>query len=253
MSQLCPEYPDPDEGFVMTFQVALAASDGWVMASDTQETRFSGIASGAIRETLDTKKITYDSASDTTYMVSGDDIGRSAARQIVNALIAYKDEARYHNNEWYEETFVRLADSAWATSEAAKRPASPRKIILAPFNYKPLWEIWVDKESKAERMYSRVYSGDTTNPAKFFVEQYYKRELGESPPAARNLLGLVAHTVLMAGERNPSGVHGLEITFMEDGGLVVWDFGSPELRRLIAASERIDKYLLTHLTESFEA
>jgi hypothetical protein len=43
----------------MTFQVALVAKNGWLMASDTLENRYAGAQYQAVRETINTKKITY--------------------------------------------------------------------------------------------------------------------------------------------------------------------------------------------------
>jgi hypothetical protein len=56
-------------------------------------------------------------------------------------------------------------------------------------------------------------------------------------------LSLAAHSVLMAGDRNPSAVGGLEITFWEDGGLIDWSVDSPELRQLADRSKQIDTYV----------
>jgi hypothetical protein len=52
-------YCASEEEFPMTFQVALVAKNGWLMASDTLENRYAGAQYQAVRETINTKKITY--------------------------------------------------------------------------------------------------------------------------------------------------------------------------------------------------
>jgi|HubBroStandDraft_6_1064221.scaffolds.fasta_scaffold576715_1 hypothetical protein len=231
-----------DEDFLVTFQVAMTATDGWIMASDTQATQFAGIASGGIRETTDTKKIAHDQSSRTTFMVSGDGVGRIAARDIISALRAF---GSYPDDDWLEHAMPRIASAAFAEHTSKRQPPSPRKIILAVQNSRPFWQVWVGKNSTAERVYSKTFGGDETNSAKFFVEQYYNREA-----TVGTLLPLAAHSVLMAGNRNPSGVGGLEITFWEDGGLIDWSVDSPELRQLADRSEQIDTYVKTHLLDA---
>jgi hypothetical protein len=234
--------PVPEEDFLMTFQVALSAYDGWIMASDTQETRFAGIASGGIRETTNTKKITHDSLSGTTYMVSGDDIGRIAASDIAGQLRSF-DGGKAIKHDWLEANLPEIATATWKRMKANRRPPSPRQIIMAVQNFRPLWEIWVAKESKAQVIQSKTFGGDATNSAKFFVEEYYDHEA-----TVQTLLPLAAHSVLMAGKRNPSGVGGLEITFWE-GGMVEWNYDSPELARLSERSNQIDEYIRKQLVD----
>jgi hypothetical protein len=236
------EYGRREEDFLVTFQVAVAARDGWIMASDTKENRYVGIASKRIRETTHTKKIAYDSATRTTYMVSGDDTARDAAKDVVNRVKAFGKT--YPDFEWLENELPSIVSAQW-TTEIKSQPPSPRKAIFAFDNSRPFWELWIDKWSKMERIYTKVWGGDETNSAKFFLEHYYSEDM-----SVRELLPLVAHTILMGGEINPSGVGGLEISFWEDGVLVQWDTGSPELKILETNSDRVASLIREHLTKS---
>jgi len=100
----------------------------------------------------------------------------------------------------------------------------------------------IDEESTAERIYSSVFSGEDTNSARYFIEEYYDREY-----SVRELLPLVGHTILMGALRNPSGVGGLEIAFLEDGILVDWGFRSPELKRLNRHSRELREFISKRL------
>jgi hypothetical protein len=116
----CASEEDPP----VTFQVAVGAPNGWIMGSDTLESRFVGIASKRIRETTDTKKIMYDRSSNTTYMVAGDEIARKAASEIVLALRAFG--TNNPSNEWLEAELPTIASKCWKRLKADELLPSPR-------------------------------------------------------------------------------------------------------------------------------
>jgi 20S proteasome alpha/beta subunit len=240
MSQ-SPYFAFTEEEFLMTFQVAVGASDGWIMASDTKENRFAGIATKGIRETTDTKKLFYDPGTRTTYMISGDDIGRDAAKDVLDHV---KDRGEtYPDMDWLQNELPELVSLRWH-KKLAQRPASPRTVIFAFGNARPFWELRIQPDSRIERIYTKVCAGDENNAAKFFLEGYYDDNL-----SVRQLLPLVAHTILMAGKVNSSGVGGLEITFVEEGAHVVWEYGAPELKRLLQRSQDVDRLIEARLLD----
>ena len=225
----------------MTFQLAIGALDGWIMASDTKEVRYAGIASHRIRETTDTKKLFYDPGTRTTYMISGDDVGRDTAQDVLKMV---KERGNnYPDVDWLQNELPALVSAMWKR-EIALRPPSPRKVIFAFGDSRPFWELWIEKKSTIERIYTKVWGGDETNAAKFFLQRYYSPDL-----PVRKLLPLVAHTILMGAKINPSGVGGLEITFLEEGGHVTWEFGSPELKPLLQRSEDVERLIESRLLD----
>ena len=217
----------------MTFQVALAASNGWIMASDTKERRYPGLLSRGTAESVSTSKIFHDQTTSVTYMVAGDQIAQDAAADIVQAA----HDGRESDWTWLEKEVPKITTRRWRKAKANNLPASPRTIILA-FPYSPpFWEVRVDKESKAKPIYEKVFNGDVPNSAKFFIEEYYDKKR-----TVTDLLLLAAHTILMGGSRNPTGVGGLQMVFyeVESPAPIEWKPDAPDLNPLRESSKALD-------------
>ena len=180
-------------GISRDFPIVLGASDGWIMASDTKENRFAGVSSRRIRETTDTKKLFHDPGTRTTYMISVDDIGRDAAKDILKRVKERGED--YTDMESLQDELPQLASAQGnKNKERATIPTQNHDYL---YNSKPFWELWIEPESRIERIYTKVSGGDETNSAKFFIERH------PTAITSTKLLPLVAHTILMGAKINP--------------------------------------------------
>jgi hypothetical protein len=246
--ELCV-YPDSQGEFPVTFQVALGASNGWIIASDTKANHYAGFSSMPnLRETNHTRKISYHKKTQTAYTSCGDFIMREACRDVIEM---YEHEfGDQYPDDWdaFQTRLRAVGDAAWKREHGKTSPPQYRCAIFAFNNRRPFWMLQLphprQKASEVGSAYDRLFNGDHTNPAKFFIERYHNQEL-----PVRSLLPLVAHTILMGGELNPSGVGGLEILFCENNTIVDWRFGSDELKKLAARSEEMSSLIRAKLLE----
>jgi hypothetical protein len=236
----------PPEDFPVTFQVALGASDGWLIASDTKENRYAGFSSMPnLRETVETRKITYHRNTGTVYTSCGDYIMREACRDVVDM---YESEFSDYPTDYdaFQARLRAIGDATWKKERGKTLPPQYRCALFAFGNSRPFWTLQLphprEKASLVQFTYDRVFNGDHTNPSKFFVETYHDQEL-----PVRALLPLAAHTILMGGELNPSGVGGLEIVFCEKGKIVELRFGSAELKKLSIHTEQLYSLIRSQL------
>lgn len=89
------------------------------------------------------------------------------------------------------------------------------------------------------RILDKCKIGDSTTPACFFSERYYR----ERP--IEDLIFLAAHTVLMAGAMNPAGVAGLGIVLCRPAGFTT--VSDEEVSDLTARSKRLDSEIAAAL------
>lgn len=240
-------FPYSEGDFPMTFQIALSASDGWIIASDTLENRHSGAMSApALRERSHVKKLSYDQTSRTVYTSCGDDLAQDAAALMVET---YKSlGAEYPHPDDLKKSLEERANKFWHESQAARRRRSPayRRLVFIFGHCRPFWTVELGNKCSVKWFYDRVYNGDPNNPAKFFIEKYYDPQNDQS---VRELLPLVAHTIEMGAAINRSGIGGLEIMFLQNHNLMNWEFNSPELKPLLARSREIDDMLRIKLVD----
>jgi hypothetical protein len=100
-----------------------------------------------------------------------------------------------------------------------------------------LWTVRVgDGIPLADQVLSRTVQGDKSNSAGFVLERYLPAEKVLLPLS--RLLVIAAHTVLMAGKINSSGVAGLEIVLCRPSGFE--RLGAVEVAQLTAQSAKLD-------------
>ena len=92
----------------------------------------------------------------------------------------------------------------------------------------------------------KCVGGDADNLGWFFTERYY--QMGQT---LDSLLPLVAHTLLMASEINPTGVEGLEIVKWVKGQGIE-RLREKELTALSKRSRKLDAQLRDSLLEGWE-
>ena len=205
--------PYQEEDFLVTFQCVLGASNGWVLASDTLANNFAtggrrGDADDiVVRESFHTSKISHEADIQTIRTVCGDDYARHLAGVIVESV--RREPLDLSDFSSVEERLKRVTEEQWRRD--ARKYGKPNdqinRVGIFIFEYgRPFWIVDMGRETRVDNIYDRFVSGDRTNSAKFFSQHYYdpKRPVEE-------LIPLAAHTVLMAGARNQSGVAGAEI------------------------------------------
>jgi hypothetical protein len=143
---------DPSaEEFPVTLQLALCAKDGWILASDTKESRhpypFPGVDERPpnIRTSSSVAKIIIRSDLKIVYMTAGERIARECARQLL----------REYEETWpaADKTQVFLEDAV----EPFVRDKRKRKqrlltfgwIVMVIENHIPLWKISVSRRARS--------------------------------------------------------------------------------------------------------
>jgi hypothetical protein len=221
----------------VTFQVALQASDGWIMASDTLETRDGGASSyPSIRHRTHTNKITYDANAGIAYFVCGDALAMNVAREAAPLFAGSAASL--------ETRLVEVANQHWSKDHRKEKSPSFRRVVFKrttsdpPFDG-PFWELTIDKRSELKALSGKLVSGDIVSPAVFFTERYYDQKY-----PVRKLLRLAAHTILIAATFNKS-IGGLELLFREKsrGQPVFWKLGAPELEQFEDFSSNLEKQI----------
>jgi len=193
----------------VTLQVGLVGQDGIIMASDRLMSQHEGSGFSRLR----TSKFIQGRNSICCY--SGDIIAEHAANNVRDLeLTGDKEEIRQELRE--------SGDKAWRDFGepcGLSEFGFPRKVIVAiPTANSPLWLIEIYAQSTANPVYDRVVAGDDKNTARHFVNNY----LPYPPPPISKLIRLAAHVVLMGAKENASGVGGLEVVAIPNGGSAIF-------------------------------
>ncbi len=201
----------------MTFNVFAFASNGWVMATDRAQMRHTGAPREAIRTKEGTVKIEWDKSSAVAACYSGDE----AALQMARAIVAASRTGALDRNDIRGE-LRRIANEALAAEEARLGRSwmgdLPRDLIVV-FGADSGWRIRATGTTVVHPLIfstcCSVYVGDTANAAIFFSQRYYRDFLAKR--TVKQLLTLLAHSVLEAHSLNPEAVEGLNILTYENG------------------------------------
>jgi len=190
----------------MTFQVAMMASDGWVLASDT--CAFDPYMARALDDTVmvsirsPTRKIVHRSELSLTYAFSGGSLARRAGLTLEdglrNGVVQPPDRAAFLN-ECLTKTAQQYKD---------ERPGGS---LLVIFDSIAMPEIWTVDFGRTAVSRTDLAFGGGGNLAMLFPQRYYVRA-----PVDR-LKFLAAHTILEAHVFNPSVVDGLEVWSGKNG------------------------------------
>jgi hypothetical protein len=223
-----------EEELPMTFQVAMIGSDGWVLASDGQAT-----TQGGIRGTYQTDKIRYQQGVASAPF--GEDCADLARNRILAELLTAP--TTFLNDDFRRKMEV-LAEQVWeaeyqsqSDGRSEDRKLSPlrtRGIIFTTALDGPIWHLAIGKQSALLTSTTKYIGGDSLNPARYFIEEYYDQRL-----SIRDLSLLAAHAVTKAARWNHM-VSGLQ--------LLIWRKGESDPEWLNAAdhenrSKLLDKEL----------
>ncbi|MFZ0309140.1 MAG: hypothetical protein WAL89_13285 [Candidatus Sulfotelmatobacter sp.] len=196
----------------MTFQIALAAKDGFLIASDRK-----GIAGGCptgtgrtlMRHTSEMRKILISRSGNLVFAFSGSQIAADIAKRLADSadnsvgdVSAYLQSKSAEFHKSYDEEV---------------RPHGP-VIIVGVRNVSgdvpKLLEVSFYGQPILRPSHSRIVGGDAGNSAVFFVERYQGNWQERS---VEELKLLATHTVLEGHSLNQTSVDGLDILLAVDG------------------------------------
>lgn len=224
--------PQPEE-IPMTFQVGIVGADGVLLASDLRYVRGGPDVS---RRTYSSEKIVVREDKNLAYCSAGDNAAARVAEHHADTFTVggnikknLEDSRASVMREYQEQTGSRN----WHGSIM---------VVHGREDSIELWHIDLD-DQPAQRLNDRACGGDLGNPAVFFLERYLQ---GNEPSLTLEQLKMIAaHSVLMSGKLNPTGIQGLEIVLCRKNG---FERVSPaELSRLKARSEELDSQVTTAL------
>lgn len=212
----------------MTFQVAMIACDGWLLASDTRGYDPGMVATGnsavEAATTSVTCKVVCLPDTKIIYAFSGGELSRIAGLMLEDAARAGIDQG--------QRTVTLTGISMTASQKRLDLRRDGRLIVI--FRDPQPEMLTIHLGHMAIPLQDIAYGGGG-NLAMFFVQRYRER------CTVDELKFLAAHTVLQGRFFNPSVVEGLEL-WWEKGGMV--DQASDvEIEELRKRSEKLDARL----------
>jgi hypothetical protein len=218
----------------MTFQIGMVGSDGIIIASD-RRCCYPGCP---YTDASLTDKITVVESKKLAYCCAGDQLCIAAAKRIVGQIDEQQGDLEIKS--WFETCAVEVVKAERERQQSVgmqpgEIPPRGGSILLAYCKSVPpaLWriEIPVGPPPWAQKIENKNRIGDSSTPACFFSERYYRgRPVDE-------LIFLAAHTVLTAGAMNPAGIGGLDVVLCKPSGFEV--LPAERIAVLNAQSERL--------------
>jgi len=227
----------------MTLQLAMFGSDGVVLASDTLRCFM-----GKLRASENAQKIVIESVLGLAYASSGDDCAREIGSNLTARLTPGETLSNGLLLDVGNQTLSRFARK----TNSKKRNLRGKLIIVQSrgkvgIKYDVGFGVWTLEYSQGKVLPSGVprtqgkghaWAGDEANSAQFFIEWYYR---GMSLMPVESLKKMAAHTILMGGKLNPTGVEGLQIVSCKDG--VFTEVEEKERASLEVLSVGLDNYI----------
>jgi hypothetical protein len=194
------------EELPVTFQAAMIASDGWVIASDTRSTLQGG---NWKRQTYETDKLVCGNRL--VSAVFGDECAMVARERILSEL---KPSPESLLDSAFRSKMERLTEKIW-TKERQTQSGLRRDTILSPMRIrgilflavgqKGIWLLGIGKQSLFSNSTNKYIAGDPTNPAVFLAERYYDKQ------RTVNELAFLAAHVVTESRRFNTMIDGLRI------------------------------------------
>lgn len=235
--------PAPDE-IPVTFQIGMVGSDGVLLASDRAHTR-----PDSVRTTFSAEKLTIISSESSAYCYccAGDDYTQMIADRICRL------EKPEHTSA--KEFFLLKASLAFeklrASFDAYSTGPSGSIFLACGSEYVDLIRISLHGKQDGltvEKIDNRDFAGDGLNPAAFFIERYLPS--GKYVKLPLEKLKLIAvHTILMASELNPVGIHGIDIVLCPHGKSFR-ELDLSEIEKLTQDSRKLDSTIADMLNPS---
>ena len=213
----------------MTLQVVLRGSDGVVIASD----RSVSLQLNPIAFTDRNSKLVVKSRFVCTF--AGDDCAKYISTELVEAK---KDDSVFESSA----NFIEAVNGALRKYKEGQWPffkTQPRKILWVQFG-SPEFTIWAATYWACTESFElcdnsdSVFAGDEANPARYFVEHYYRKNPMKT---VSGLKKMAAHVILTGHIFNSGGVDGLEMVIGNSGGFT--QVSSEERQELEKISRKI--------------
>jgi hypothetical protein len=214
----------------MTIQVAMIASDGWVLASDRN-------AMFPPRATALTAKIKFSDEWACSFW------GDECAQIVSNRLITESASGNLSLSPPDEERFRALADDTWRKEyESQSRMAEDhrlaadrrRGVILLTRGQNAIVDLSIGRQSVSRILRTRFVGGDRQNLATYFVERYYSQAA-----TVASLKQLAAHAVLRARDFNHQFIDDVQIVVCENGRVAEVNYA--EVEKLKTWSKDLDE------------
>jgi len=194
----------------VTFQIGIRAGDGVILASDTRV-----VQQGKIRTSSDASK--YFTGANIACCSSGTEYAEDVADYCVrnfNPLIAIDEQIERACRTMFDAMRSRGGDPGLFYGGVLTAHCDGKDTRLWTTSLRQLPD---GKTKSTTEVSTYEYIGDNANSAVFIAEKYIRPAILRRLPM-RDLALVAAHTVLMAGEINPSTVGGLEIFLCDSSG-----------------------------------
>jgi hypothetical protein len=221
----------PSEEEPMTLQVALEATDGFLIASDRKASRgMRGIESPkAVRTHIrgassDICKILMSPNQRFVCAFSGDDLSQVWADKLLESCPeTFASDA---------EVRAFLKQTIQALIPQSNYPENQQVIAgVVAHGVSPLWRVNYYANEVIVQSTSKISGGDLSNPAAYLVERFYE------PLTVSDLLPLAAHFIV-EGRSFSTLIGGLDILLVENGKPARF-LGPDEIEKLENRSEEI--------------
>jgi hypothetical protein len=185
----------------MTLQVALEASDGFLIASDTRA------ISGLLRCGSTVQKILIAENMALVSAFSGNHLSVIIAQGLIKSAPQQFNSDAEVSNYLYE----KIADCVRAIGVPEKQEILVG-IPNAIAGVHRLWWIYFDKQPCVMCVRDKVYGGIESDPAIYLTERYYRNECSVS-----DLMMLAAHMIIEGHNLDGINVAGLDVLVSKDG------------------------------------
>lgn len=227
------------EDFPMTFQIGLVGTDGVLLGSDKLMTLM-----GSVRSTYEAEKIAFYEPG-LAMCSCGGDLAAAMRDPIIDVVRSFSPGRADFRGDLISKCQMFLLDmlDKGFDKNSISRQAGAVLFARRTNECVELWRMIIGMTGSAmigDAILDKITQGDETNPARFFCEQYYK----EGRTVAE-LIPLAVHSLLMAHERNLSGVNGVEIAICKST-----EFRKllpEEIRKLRENSEDLDEHIASRL------
>lgn len=226
----------------MTFQIGMVATDGIILASDRRILNEIGY-----RISEHTAKIICHSDPNSMYCWSGDESPGDVARRFLDFFTDVTVDSGRTKDEQITEMLRKAADDVWA-SQYGPRYSTPGShlslnnaagtLLLACRGESRigLWSMNYGRQISVYPVNDKSHAGDPRSSAVLFAELYYRAH-----QTIDELILLAAHSVLMAGKLNPTGINGLEIALWRNSESSPQRLSNSEIDELIGLSSDLNE------------
>lgn len=227
-------YIPASEEIPVTFQIGLVGEDGVLLASDRANNRLGSQP----RTIFSSDKFTI--TGNVAYCCAGDDF----TQMVADHVFRLPRPAELSTKDFLYRSFsasLSKAESIWKGGGSVLMACDKGSSV-------ELFRINLyckDSCPMVLQVDDRDFQGDAINPAVFFLERYLPSKGYVKLPLDKLKLA-ASHTMLMASQLNPAGIHGLDIVLCRPGKPFE-RLGPSEIEELGLASKKQDSQIAAWL------